>query len=178
MPVSLVPQPDGSTLPFPHFYERGKPGYIAIDPAGRRFTNESASYHDFVPAMVEACRGGAETMSWLLTDHRAIRRYGIDCNLRWGYIHGAVRKGRWKLYLDLWKGFQKLFDLEKDPGEKNDLSAAEPQVFAEMKALYDAWDKSLPRHTSRSPSTIAHIRWRASLQRRTAAQWQRLQRRC
>ena len=58
--------------------------------------------------------------------------------------NGAVRKGRWKLYLDLWKGLAKLFDLEKDPAEKNDLSAAEPKVFAEMKALYDAWDKSLP----------------------------------
>ena len=55
VPVSLVPQPDGSTLPFPHFYERGKPGYITVDATGRRFTNESASYHDFVPAMVEAC---------------------------------------------------------------------------------------------------------------------------
>jgi len=77
VPVSLVPQPDGATLPFPHFYERGKPGYIAVDPRGRRFTNESASYHDFVPAMVEACRGTRETMSWLLCDHRAIRRYGM-----------------------------------------------------------------------------------------------------
>ena len=77
VPVSLVPQPDGSTLPFPHFYERGKPGYITVDATGRRFTNESASYHDFVPAMVEACRGLAETSCWLLSDQRAIRRYGM-----------------------------------------------------------------------------------------------------
>ncbi|KAF0098529.1 MAG: FAD binding domain-containing protein 15 [Rhodospirillaceae bacterium] len=77
VPVSLVPQPDGSSLPFPHFYERGKPGYIAVDPTGRRFANESASYHDFVPAMVEACRGRNETSAWLLCDHRAIRRYGM-----------------------------------------------------------------------------------------------------
>ncbi len=77
VPVSLVPQPAGSTLPFPHFYERGKPGYIAVDPTGRRFANESASYHDFVPAMVEACRGRTETSCWLLCDHRAIRRYGM-----------------------------------------------------------------------------------------------------
>jgi hypothetical protein len=99
VPVSLVPQPDGSTLPFPHFYERGKPGYIAVDPAGRRFTNESASYHDFVPAMVEACRGTSETMSWLLCDHRAIRRYGMGAigpaplplspHLRTGYLLSA-----------------------------------------------------------------------------------------
>lgn len=77
MPVSLVPQPDGSTLPFPHFYERGKPGYITVDATGRRFTNESASYHDFVPAMVEACRSLDETSCWLVCDHRAIRRYGM-----------------------------------------------------------------------------------------------------
>jgi succinate dehydrogenase/fumarate reductase flavoprotein subunit len=77
VPVSLVPQPNGSTLPFPHFYERGKPGYITVDATGRRFTNESASYHDFVPAMVEACRGLDETSCWLVCDHRAIRRYGM-----------------------------------------------------------------------------------------------------
>ena len=77
VPVSLVPQPGGSTLPFPHFYERGKPGYICVDADGRRFTNESASYHDFVPAMVESSRERAETSCWLVCDHRAIRRYGM-----------------------------------------------------------------------------------------------------
>ena len=102
VPVSLVPQPDGSTLPFPHFYERGKPGYIAVDPTGRRFANESASYHDFVPAMVEARRGRNETSAWLLCDHRAIRRYGMGAigpaplplrpHIRSGYLQTA---GTW-----------------------------------------------------------------------------------
>ncbi|MDB5487372.1 MAG: binding domain protein 15 [Reyranella sp.] len=102
VPVSLVPQPDGSTLPFPHFYERGKPGYIAVDQTGRRFANESASYHDFVPAMVEACRGRTETSCWLLSDHRAIRRYGMGAigpaplplgpHIRNGYLQVA---GSW-----------------------------------------------------------------------------------
>jgi succinate dehydrogenase/fumarate reductase flavoprotein subunit len=99
VPVSLVPQPDGSTLPFPHFYERGKPGYITVDADGRRFTNESASYHDFVPAMVEACRERSETSCWLICDHRAIRRYGMGAigpaplplgpHLRNGYLIAA-----------------------------------------------------------------------------------------
>lgn len=102
VPVSLVPQPDGSTLPFPHFYERGKPGYIAVDASARRFANESASYHDFVPAMVEACRGSSETSCWLLCDHRAIRRYGMGAigpaplplgpHLRSGYL---VKASSW-----------------------------------------------------------------------------------
>ena len=49
-PVSLVPQPDGSIVPFPHFFDRGKPGYISVDRRGRRFVNEAMSYHVFVPA--------------------------------------------------------------------------------------------------------------------------------
>ena len=47
---------DGSTVPFPHFFDRGKPGYISVDRRGRRFVNEAKSYHVFVPAMIEACR--------------------------------------------------------------------------------------------------------------------------
>lgn len=76
-PVSLVPQADGTTIPYPHFYERGKPGYIAVDRRGRRFVNEAQSYHVFVPAMVEACRGDATVEAWIVTDHRAIRKFGL-----------------------------------------------------------------------------------------------------
>jgi FAD binding domain len=47
-PASLVPQPDGSIIPFPHFFDRGKPGYIIVDRRGRRFVNEAISYHVFV----------------------------------------------------------------------------------------------------------------------------------
>ena len=45
-PVSLVPQPDGSKIGFPHFNDRAKPGFIVVDKEGRRFANESASYHE------------------------------------------------------------------------------------------------------------------------------------
>lgn len=76
-PVSLVPQRDGSAQPFPHFIDRCKPGYIAVDRRGRRFANEADSYHDFVPRMIEACAGDAEVEVYLVTDHRALRRYGI-----------------------------------------------------------------------------------------------------
>jgi succinate dehydrogenase/fumarate reductase flavoprotein subunit len=76
-PVSLVPQRGGGTIPFPHFIDRGKPGVIAVDHGGRRFTNEARSYHVFVPAMIEASRGRDKVACWLVADHRAVRAYGL-----------------------------------------------------------------------------------------------------
>ena len=76
-PVSLVPQRDGGTVPFPHFFDRGKPGYISVGRNGRRFVNESKSYHVYVPAMVEACRGNPMVEAWVVCDHKAVRRFGL-----------------------------------------------------------------------------------------------------
>ncbi len=76
-PVSLVPQKDGSAVPFPHFFDRGKPGYISVDRRGKRFINEAQSYHVYVPAMVEACRNDAIVEAWVVCDHRAIRSFGL-----------------------------------------------------------------------------------------------------
>ena len=58
--------------------------------------------------------------------------------------YSAVRVDKWKLYLEPRNGIARLYNLEEDPAERNDLSAAEPQVFAEMQARYAAWDRSLP----------------------------------
>jgi len=58
--------------------------------------------------------------------------------------YSAVRVGNWKLYLEPKNNIARLYDLEKDPGEKNDLAEAEPAVLADLKARYEAWDKSLP----------------------------------
>lgn len=76
-PVSLVPQPDGTAIPYPHFIDRCKPGYIAVDRRGRRFANEADSYHDFMPRLFDACREDRTVEAFLVSDHRAIRRYGI-----------------------------------------------------------------------------------------------------
>ncbi|MFO1090826.1 MAG: FAD-dependent oxidoreductase [Hyphomicrobiales bacterium] len=76
-PVSLVPQRDGASVPFPHYIDRGKPGVIAVTRHGRRFTNEADVYHRFVPAMIEACRDDPEVAVWLIADHRAQRAYGL-----------------------------------------------------------------------------------------------------
>ncbi|MEM7428835.1 MAG: FAD-dependent oxidoreductase [Pseudomonadota bacterium] len=76
-PVSRVPQADGTVEPDPHFIDRGKPGYIAVDRRGKRFASEAWSYHAFVPAMMAACEDDPEIAAWVICDHRALRRYGL-----------------------------------------------------------------------------------------------------
>jgi arylsulfatase A-like enzyme len=56
----------------------------------------------------------------------------------------AVRVDKWKLYLEPKNGIALLFNLETDPTEKVDLSAQEPEVFADLMARYSEWENSLP----------------------------------
>ncbi|MCA0242078.1 MAG: FAD-dependent oxidoreductase [Proteobacteria bacterium] len=96
VPTSVTTRPDGSAGVMPHFIDRAKPGVIAVDARGQRFTNEGNSYHDFVPAMVAASQGRPEVSAWLLCDHRTLRQYGLGCvapfpmpigrHLRSGYL--------------------------------------------------------------------------------------------
>ncbi|MBT6119417.1 MAG: FAD-dependent oxidoreductase [Rhodospirillaceae bacterium] len=103
-PVSLVPQKNGDTVPYPHFIDRNKPGFVIVDRHGRRFVNESNSYHLIVQAMVEACRPDETVEAWIVADRPAIRRYGIGVvppwpgrtgpHLRNGYLKvGATLEG-------------------------------------------------------------------------------------
>jgi succinate dehydrogenase/fumarate reductase flavoprotein subunit len=76
-PASVVPQSGGEAAPFPHYIDRGKPGIVCVDPAGRRFTNEAQPYQDFVRAMLAAAAGRERVEAFLVADHRALRRYGL-----------------------------------------------------------------------------------------------------
>lgn len=76
-PVSRVTQASGLQLVFPHLVERAKPGFIAVLPNGKRFTNEADSYHDFIAALLEATPPGEAPQAWLIGDSRALRRYGL-----------------------------------------------------------------------------------------------------
>ncbi|MGE8371375.1 MAG: FAD-dependent oxidoreductase [Pseudomonas putida] len=76
-PVSQVPHRDGSIGHFPHIIERGKPGIIGVLANGKRFVNEAHGYYDYVSAMVAAVPPDEEVCSWLVCDHRFLRRYGL-----------------------------------------------------------------------------------------------------
>jgi succinate dehydrogenase/fumarate reductase flavoprotein subunit len=77
-PASVTHHRDGRTGLFPHLVlDRAKPGLIAVNAAGRRFVDESVSYHDFVEAMFAAHRTKPSIPAHLVCDARFIRRYGI-----------------------------------------------------------------------------------------------------
>lgn len=78
-PVSLRKRADGSQAVFPHFLmDRAKPGMITVDQEGRRFVDESTSYHLFGLAMQEkTSAGGRRVPAFLICDAKALRNYGI-----------------------------------------------------------------------------------------------------
>jgi succinate dehydrogenase/fumarate reductase flavoprotein subunit len=79
-PVSLRKREDGSNAVFPHFVmDRAKPGVLAVNQHGKRFVNESTSYHLFGLAM--------QAPSYLICDARALQQYGL----------GMVRPGTKRL---------------------------------------------------------------------------------
>jgi succinate dehydrogenase/fumarate reductase flavoprotein subunit len=77
MPVSKVPLGNGKFGVFPHLLDRYKPGIIGVLKSGRRFTNESNSYHDVGAALIEACKDQGETAMWLICDAATIAKYGL-----------------------------------------------------------------------------------------------------
>lgn len=83
MPVTRVDFGGGETGVFPHLLDRYKPGIIGVLTNGRRFTNESNSYHDVGAALHRACEGMRETAMWLICDKTALAKYGL------GYVKPA-----------------------------------------------------------------------------------------
>ena len=73
-PVSTRQRADGSWAVFPHFvFDRSKPGIIAVNKAGARFTNEARSYHEF--ALAQYATGTIP--AYLVTDAAGLQAYGL-----------------------------------------------------------------------------------------------------
>ncbi|HQZ13038.1 MAG TPA: FAD-binding protein [Devosia sp.] len=93
-PVSLVPQ-KGGVVVTPHFVERTKPGFIAVNQAGRRFVNEANSYVEFGEAMIERAMRDGQPIAYLICDHTALRRYGM----------GPVRPAPMPFWRGMWRDY-------------------------------------------------------------------------
>lgn len=84
VPVSVMKRADGREFVFPHLInDRAKPGLIAVDARGQRFTNEADNYHQFVLAMQGLKRGRSDAErpaaipAFLICDSAFLRRYGL-----------------------------------------------------------------------------------------------------
>lgn len=99
-PASVAVASDGSETVFPYGHlDRGKPGAIIVDTSGRRFVNESDSYHHVVLGMFRAGAVAPTGRAFLLCDRDFIDRYGLGLvkpapfphgpHLRSGYLHRA-----------------------------------------------------------------------------------------
>lgn len=85
-PVSIRKRKDGSEAAFPHFVlDRSKPGIISVGKDGKRFVNESRSYHEFVSAMYAADHDGSHIPTYLIADAAAATKYGM------GMIHPGTK---------------------------------------------------------------------------------------
>lgn len=76
-PSSIGKRADGSTVVFPHIWDRAKPGLVAVNGAGRRFVDESVSYHEFTRAMYAAHQTVDSIPAFLVCDRRFLWRYGL-----------------------------------------------------------------------------------------------------
>jgi succinate dehydrogenase/fumarate reductase flavoprotein subunit len=100
-PVSITQRQDGSKGLFPHlFLDRAKPGLIAVDHAGKRFTNEGNSYHYFCDDMIKRHESTPAIPCWVIVDSNFISKYGLgfvypgssnlDVHVKSGYLKAAT----------------------------------------------------------------------------------------
>lgn len=98
-PSSLLTERDGRKVPIIYGYlDRGRPGVIAVDPKGKRFVNESNSYHDVVAALFErsAELGGGTSNYYFICDAAFVRKNGLGAIRPWPFSRSLapfVRSG-------------------------------------------------------------------------------------
>jgi succinate dehydrogenase/fumarate reductase flavoprotein subunit len=84
-PVSVLKRPDGTELRYPHLvWDRAKPGLMAVNSAGKRFVNESTSYHEFVLGMYRSHQTVPTFPACLICDSDFMERWGMGLVLPGG----------------------------------------------------------------------------------------------
>jgi succinate dehydrogenase/fumarate reductase flavoprotein subunit len=145
VPVSLINRRGGSIGRFFHLIDRAKPGIIAVTSDGRRFTNESHNYHDFVRAMIEASAGKQDVSAFLICDHRALRRYGL----------GAVRPAPLPIFSFIRSGYLKTGRTIRDLA---DAIGADPDaLLATVEAVNHDANEGLDRAFGRGSTSYQRL---------------------
>lgn len=77
-PASIYRRADGRTVVYPHTVtDRGKPGSIVVNRAGRRFVNEAVSYHRFGEALLRTNEPGGNLPAYIVCDAAFLWKYGL-----------------------------------------------------------------------------------------------------
>ena len=131
------------------------PGTVA---AGRVDTESIVSAVDFLPTVAKlagaAVPGGidGEDVTDILAGKARARRAPLHWEWRYnvaGYAVNrspilSIRDGKWKLLLNPDGSRTELYDIPADPGEMNNLAAANPAVTKRLREKALAWQKTLP----------------------------------
>lgn len=95
-PVSRLKNKDGSTAIVPYgWLDRGRPGVIAINPQGKRFVNESNSYHDVCIGLFENGYPDDERF-FFICEEAFVKKRGMGDILPWPWTPGLgsyLRRG-------------------------------------------------------------------------------------
>jgi hypothetical protein len=101
-PMSPRSGSDGAVIALPHLTDRQKPGFLVVDPEGRRFDYEGISYQTLGRIMHER----AIDRAWLIGGYSAVRRFGIGMALpqpfpiglhvKSSYVIKGRRRKRWR----------------------------------------------------------------------------------
>jgi arylsulfatase A-like enzyme len=84
---------------------------------------------NFMPVVLDQARLPSRFIFWKIRDER------------------AIRKGAWKLVI-IGEGAAELYNLENDPGEKNDISDKHPDLVTEFLKAYDDWHSDVSDHAT------------------------------
>lgn len=139
------------------------PGLIAEDAVGTRNTSSVFSAIDLTPSLLRLAKAeapagtlydGEDVLETLLGRSTAGRKAEIyfrrppDRKNFYGFDQLpdlAVRQGPWKLLCDYDGSRTQLYNLESDPGEKNNLAADEPELVSSLTAKLMTWNQSMPQ---------------------------------
>ena len=113
------------------YLDRGRPGVIAVDREGRRFVNESNSYHDIVMGMFNETKrrnDGREPMFHFVCDYNFIRRHGL----------GLIRPFPINIGLQKWVD-RKYIHMGNTLEELASRIGADPKVLAETVARHNGF---------------------------------------
>ncbi|MCP4658137.1 MAG: sulfatase-like hydrolase/transferase [bacterium] len=133
--------------------------------------SEPLEGRDFFDLLIRyaAAGGSLSVREWAELHRRSSRYYSVYYSsegrlLLRPYLRRvcmrAVERGGYKLVWSAYGSTFELYDLERDPGERNNLAAAHPQLVEDLAADFDAgvsrW--SFPQGYERSPEELEQLR--------------------